>query len=146
MGLGLRALVSNNKIFMHNIIWGGIWGSQLQDAIITNNQIKGIGMAGIYVFSGYGCDLLGNNVQNVEAIPNSWWLYYWSDWSPAPITLFGCAYFTVVGGSTQTNVLDLGGYENTIVGINNMNGNPPGQDLADALEQKHEMMEVFREF
>jgi hypothetical protein len=35
------------------------------------------------------------------------------------------------------------GYENVFVGVNNMQGNSPGQDIADAMEQKRDMAALF---
>ncbi|MHA2386093.1 MAG: hypothetical protein ACXAEE_07780 [Candidatus Thorarchaeota archaeon] len=54
-----------------------------------------------------------------------------------------CRYCTVVGGPTRTNVWDFMGYENVFVGVNNMQGNSPGQDIADAMEQKRDMAALF---
>ncbi len=55
------------------------------------------------------------------------------------------SYCTVVGGTSKTDVLDIWGYESTFVGVNNMQGNPPGQDIADAMEQRRDMAELFRD-
>jgi hypothetical protein len=133
LGSGLRAVVSSNEIFLYDNLWGGIFAWDVKDAVITNNIISGSGVAGIYMgIWGDPCSgwtILGNNVENVVDSP------YWG-WSTGVWLGVGTSYCTVVG--SRMSVSDEG-YENTIVGINNM-GNPPGQDIADALEQKRNMI------
>jgi hypothetical protein len=133
----LNAIVSHNKIVMENSMWGGIYASSAQDVVVTHNVISGSGVAGIYIgVWGNPCPgwtILGNNVQNVVDSP------YWG-WSAGVWLGIGSSYCAVVG--TKTTVVDEG-YENTIVGVNNM-GNPPGQAIADALEQKRNIMGLFR--
>ncbi|MHA1908657.1 MAG: right-handed parallel beta-helix repeat-containing protein [Candidatus Thorarchaeota archaeon] len=135
----LSAVVSSNTIVMEDSFWGGIYASTAHGAVVTNNVISGNGVAGIYIgVWGYPCGewtILGNNVQNVGDSP------YWG-WSAGIWLGIGSYYCTVVGSKMMA--FDEG-FENTIVGVNNM-GYPPGQDIADALEQKHEIMGLFRGF
>ncbi|MFX0007546.1 MAG: right-handed parallel beta-helix repeat-containing protein [Promethearchaeota archaeon] len=132
-GLGsLDAVISHNKIIC-DTFWGGIWTTMAQDALVINNIIFGTVDYGIACYYAYNTLLLGNNVQNVDA---SW----------AHIVLLWSSECVVVGGSTKTNVLDVGGYNNIIVGMNNMQGNSPGPEIQEALEQKMELLKSFPKF
>ncbi len=129
----LEAVVSHNTIVLDDVNWGAIWTQGLQDAFFSNNIIRGTGAYGIFCASAYNNLLLGNNVQNVDA-------------QAAPIVLaysFNCI---VVGGSTKTNVLNFGGDNNLIVGMNNMQGNPPGPEIQEAMERKREFVQSFPKF
>ncbi|NHJ25404.1 MAG: hypothetical protein EAX89_12555 [Candidatus Lokiarchaeota archaeon] len=126
----LEAVISHNKIMLDDANWGGIWTYGLQDAFISNNIICGKGEYGIACAFAYNNLLLGNNVQNVDA--------YWA--SVALIFASGCV---VVGGSTKTNVLDIGGDNNIIVGISNMQGTSPGPEIQEAMEQKRAIFKLF---
>jgi len=71
--------------------------------------------------------LLGNNVKNFTA-------------GAAPILLAdGTSRCTVVGGNNKTNVLDAG-TDNILVGVNNMFGNDPGQEIKEAMKRKLEIL------
>jgi len=124
----LEALVSNNKIILDDVNYGGIWTYGLQDAFISNNIIRGTGDYGIACAFAYNNILLGNNVQNVDA--------YW-----APIVLLYASECVVVGGSSKTNVLDIAGSNNIIVGMNNMQANAPGPEIQEAMEHKRELFQ-----
>jgi hypothetical protein len=50
---------------------------------------------------------------------------------------------TVVGSGQKTNVLDEG-MDNILTGVNNMQGNPPGPEIHEAMKRKVEMMSQFR--
>ncbi|MFX1379624.1 MAG: right-handed parallel beta-helix repeat-containing protein [Promethearchaeota archaeon] len=128
----LESIVSSNKILC-DTFWGGIWTTMVQDAFIINNIIRGTADYAIACYYAYNNLLLGNNVQNVDA--------YW-----APIVLLFASECVIVGGSTKTNVLDIGGDNNIIVGMNNMQGNSPGSEIQEALEQKREFLKSFRKF
>lgn len=130
------AVVSHNTITL-DTEWGGIWGYGAQGILVENNRISGTGVAGIYMGwhpfgpTDSGWTLVGNNVEYVTA-----WI--------APIFLGqGSSMTTVVGGDNVTNVLDLG-TDNTLVGVNNMNGNPPGPDLHEAMQRKRELLKSMR--
>jgi parallel beta-helix repeat protein len=129
----LEAVVSNNKITLDDVNYGGIWTYGLQDAFISNNIIRGTGDYGIACAFAYNNFLLGNNVQNVDA---SW----------APIVLLFASESVVVGGSTKKNVLDIAGSNNIIVGMNNMQGNSPGLEIQEAMERKRELVHSFPKF
>jgi len=129
----LEAVVSHNKIILDDVNYGGIWTSFLQDTIICNNIIRGTGDYGIGCAYAYNNLLLGNNVQNVDA---SW----------APVVLIFATECVVVGGSTKTNVLNMFGTNNLIVGMNNMQDNSLGQEIQEAMEQKRELIQSFPKF
>ncbi|MGB5910794.1 MAG: right-handed parallel beta-helix repeat-containing protein, partial [Promethearchaeia archaeon] len=129
----LEAVVSHNKIILVDVNYGGIWTSFLQDTIICNNIIRGTGDYGIGCAYAYNNLLLGNNVQNVDA---SW----------APVVLIFATECVVVGGSTKTNVLNMFGTNNLIVGMNNMQDNSLGQEIQEAMEQKRELIQSFPKF
>ena len=131
----MNVLISNNRIHSSNprtfAAIDGFLGAS--DFVVTNNQITGT-----YRFSaiamGYAAPpfrsdnwmIQGNNLQNVTVGLAPIWL--------GPFTSDN----TVIGGSNQTNVLDQG-TNNTLVGVNNMQGGI-GQDLKEALEEKRNML------
>jgi hypothetical protein len=125
----LEAVVAHNKIIC-NTFWGGIWTQNLQDAFISNNIIRGTGDYGIGCLYPFNNLLLGNNVQNIDT-------------SSAPSVLLGASECVIVGGSSKTNVLDIDGYNNIIVGMNNMQDNTLGQEIQEAMEQKRDLMRSF---
>ncbi|MFX1526655.1 MAG: hypothetical protein ACFFB4_03700 [Promethearchaeota archaeon] len=129
----LEAVVSHNKITLDNTMWGGIWTAGMRDTFISNNIIRGTGDYGIACAFPENNLLLGNNVQNVDA---SW----------APIVLIYASECVIVGGSTKTNVLDIAGSNNIIVGMNNIQGNSPGPEIQEAMEQKRELIHLFPKF
>jgi hypothetical protein len=133
-GAKVQAMVSQNRIYLEEGLWGGVWGLGAQDVLVTNNQIAGSGMAGIYFgFDGLassGWTMTGNNVQNLDADVASIWL--------GPDS----GHCTVVGGSNKANVLDEGS-DNIISGVNNMGGNPPGPAIREAMEHKLEILSHF---
>jgi hypothetical protein len=126
----LEVVVSHNKIILDGANWGGMWTYGLQDAFISNNIILGEGYYGIGSVAAYNHLMLGNNVQNVD--PN------WGH-----IVLLWASECVVVGGSTKTNVLDIGGLNNLIVGMNNMHDTSLGQEIQEAMEQKKELVQSF---
>ncbi|MFX1326639.1 MAG: hypothetical protein ACFE91_00655 [Promethearchaeota archaeon] len=129
----LEAVVSYNKIVLDDTIFGGIWTAGLRDAFISNNIIRGTGDYGIGCLFAHNNLILGNNVQNADV---SW----------AHIALLRSSECVIVGGSTKTNVLDFMGTNNLIVGMNNMQGNPPGPEIQEAMEQKKELLQSFPKF
>ena len=48
-----------------------------------------------------------------------------------------------MGGSNQTNVLDFG-TNNTLTGVNNMQGNALGPEISEALQEKRDLLRSFR--
>jgi len=125
---GINAVFTNNNFTLENPYWTGIWvRPSCYNNIISNNIFNGNPrFAGISV-EGYNNMLLANNVQNVYGCF-------------APIFLLELsAENTVVGGSNKTNVLDFG-TDNTLTGVNIIQGNPPGPELQAALQRKHDLM------
>ncbi|MFX0076531.1 MAG: right-handed parallel beta-helix repeat-containing protein [Candidatus Hermodarchaeota archaeon] len=125
----LKGVVSHNKIEL-DTFWGGIWTSDVSNAFISNNIVRGTGDYGIVCAFANNNMLLGNNVQNVDA---SW----------ASIVLLYSSECVVVGGSTKKNVLDIAGFNNIIVGMNNMQSNSPGPEIQEAMELKRELIRCF---
>ena len=83
----------------------------------------------------------GNNVNDVMAevapiglMTNLW--FYPPDSIPTSNS-------TVVGSGGKTNVYDEG-VSNTLVGVNNMQGNPPGPAIRDAMKRKMELIKSVR--
>ena len=134
-GKKVNAVVSHNRIHLEDGLWGAVWGFGAQDVLVANNKISGSGKGGIYF--GYqglpssGWTIIGNNVQDLEASVASIWLGEATS---------NC---TVIGGSNKTNVLDEG-TDNIITGVNNMQGNPPGPEIQEAMKRKVEMLSQFR--
>jgi hypothetical protein len=131
----MDAIVSNNKIYLNNTFWGGICGYNVNDVLVTNNKIWGNGIAAIYCgLDYYKCSnwvLNGNNVELVDA-------------RVAPIWLSSTtSNFTVIGGSNKTNVRD-DGTGNILTGVNNIQGNPPGPEIHEAMMRKLEIMKSFK--
>ena len=132
----LNAIVSNNDIYLDDTDWGGIWGYGAQDVLILNNKISGTGFAGIYTGwdeweTANNWTLLGNNVQNVDALVAPIWL--------GP----GTSNCTVVGGNTKEIVRD-DGTDNIVVGMNHKQGTPLGPEIQDAMQQKKDLIDSFR--
>lgn len=130
--------VTNNTIVLDDTLFGGITSFLgVRGMVVANNVITGRGLAGIYVgalgppFESMGWTVVGNNVQNVEAVVAPIWL------GPASSEI------TVVGGSTRTNVFDQG-TDNMVVGVNNVGGSPPGPDVSEAMRRKVELIRSTR--
>jgi hypothetical protein len=128
-------VITHNKISLDNTTYGGIFGLGIQNSLISNNTIFGTGPTGIYMgISGdfvSGCTLLGNNVQNLDAYIAPIWL--------GP----GTSNCTVLGGNNKSNVWDQG-IDNILVGVNSMQGNPPGPEIREALQRKMEIIKSIR--
>ena len=117
--------------------FGPIYGAFVEDAVVRNNRISGTGLAGIYagIYDGATDEaildtnwtIMGNNLENFNADVANIWL---------GIATSG---FTVVGGNNKTGVLDEG-TGNLLVGVNNMHGNSPGDELKSALQRKRDML------
>jgi parallel beta-helix repeat protein len=127
----LSTVITNNKIVLEGTNYGGIYGYGASDVIVSNNKISGYGGVGIYFYYASGWMIQGNNLQTLDP----WFISIYLGSGT-----YGC---TVIGGSTKTIVYDVG-IDNLIVGVNNMEGNSLGQELADALDQKKEVISQFR--
>jgi parallel beta-helix repeat protein len=126
----LNAVVSNNNVVI-NSIWGGVYGIGANDAVICNNKISGEMVYGITFWESAGCTILGNNLDYVEASLATIWFDE------------GTSDCLVVGGGAEITVLDLG-FDNTVVGVNNQHGNPPGPEIREAMEQKQAIIKSTR--
>jgi hypothetical protein len=136
-------LISQNKITLEaadsGIAGDGIESVLTEGTIISNNRIVGIGYAGIGIWGDTQAMVKANDVDNVtaEVYPARISL---QNFDPVPVN--NC---TVVGFGNRTNVYDEG-VNNTIVGVNNMQGNPPGPAIRDAMKRKMEMIKSMRKF
>jgi hypothetical protein len=127
-GKMLVAEISHNEFLMNNG-WccqavNGWWNTR--DVLVRNNRFTGVANIGVATgFVRWGTDtgwtLVGNNFEGLDALP-----VYLGRYSS------GC---TVVGGHNKLNVIDQG-TGNVLTGVNNMNGDPPGPDLSEALQNK----------
>jgi hypothetical protein len=117
----IDAVVAHNTIDM-DTPYAGIYVSAVEGAKLLKNRISGHMANGIILALFSAIDpadtvpnsmLIGNNVQNLVAIPGE------RDWVPAaPIYLGpGASNTLVVGRCTNTNVVDLG-VDNLILGFN----------------------------
>ncbi len=123
-------VVSGNTIQVGAGAYSGIELVFTEEAVVSNNRISGTGQYGVDAYVANGCALLGNNVENTNA-------------SVAPVGLLWSDDCTVVGGNNQANVLDLGS-NNTLVGVNNMEGNPPSEAIQDAMQRRLDLVKSFR--
>jgi hypothetical protein len=138
---GFRALIEHNIFGQTDLGFGsspdlGIGHIIGKGTIIRGNTISGdFAIAGIAagfagpLAVGQNLAIMGNNLSGTTAGVAPIWLGPFSSDS------------VVVGGPNSNHVLDQG-VGNVVTGVNNMNGNPPGPELQEAIEQ---MLE-FREF
>jgi hypothetical protein len=121
--------LSNNNVLVQRPYEpsGAVDSFFIRDAVFENNIITGSGVAGIWVGAfgtpDSGWLMLGNNFQNFNADLAGIYL------GPATSSC------TVVGGNNSTNVFNEGS-GNVLVGVNNMQGNPPGPAVRAAMQQK----------
>jgi parallel beta-helix repeat protein len=131
------AVISNNTIVIEPSEYGpaavGIETTDTVGTLIFNNHIVGSGLLGISIEGSTQCMVKANNVNGLTAdiAPIALWTPPWLI-PPIPTTDS-----TVVGSGKKTNVYDEG-INNTLVGVNNMNGNPPGPAIRDAMKRKME--------
>jgi parallel beta-helix repeat protein len=147
-GLGKKGdfIVSNNTITIepsaNGPAYAGIQTDFSVGTVISNNRIVGSGLFGISIEGDTQCMVKGNNVNGVTAevasigLLTNWWF------APAFFPANNC---TVLGSGNKTNVYaDPEGYNNIVVGVNNMQGNPPDPDIRDAMKHKAEMIKSLR--
>ena len=130
-------VISNNEIFIqpseNGPAFAGIQNVFTEGTVISNNRIVGSGLFGIVLFGDTQAMVKGNNVDGLAA-------------GVAAIYLdSGTSNCTVVGSGKKTNVLDEG-INNTLVGVNNMNGNSPGPAIREAMKRKMEMIKSLRKW
>ncbi len=150
-GLGKTAdfVISDNTIQItgpdvDNAAWAGIEAVYLEGAVISNNRIIGGNTSlGIALEGTSQCVVKANDVEKMNA-----------DWAPIGLltvnigteeepVLLPTGDSTVVGFGKKTGVYDEG-ENNTLVGMNNMQGNPPGPAIRDAMKRKMEMIKAMR--
>lgn len=115
--------------------WAGIEAVFLDGAVISNNRILGGSTVGIALEGASQCMIKANNMENLNA-----------DWARIGLLtadIYPSHDTTVVGFGQKANVYDEG-FNNTLVGINNMQGNPPGPAIRDAMKRKMEMIKSIR--
>jgi parallel beta-helix repeat protein len=145
-GVGKTAdfVVSDNTIEIASSeadpAWAGIDAVFAVGAVISNNRVSGSNaLIGIAAEGSSQCMVLGNNVQQLNAL----WApvaLVTTDWGWGPMNT---SYCTVVGGNSKTNVYDEG-TKNVLVGVNNMQGNPPGPAIKEAMQRKRDLLESLR--
>ena len=123
--------------------WAGIEALGLDEAIILNNRIVGYSTLGISLEGATNCLVKGNNIQKVDADLASLGLLSYNIGTAEEPILVPTSDSTVVGFGNKTNVYDEG-VNNTFVGVNNMQGNPPGPAVRDAIKRKMEMIKSMR--
>jgi hypothetical protein len=141
-GLGKAAdfVISDNTIQLAGSgtdpAWAGIDAVFAVGAVISNNRISGgNALLGIAAEGSSQCMVLGNNVQQLDALWAPVGLIT-TDWGWGPMET---SYCTVVGGNNKTNVYDEG-TKNVLVGVNNMQGNPPGPAIKAAMQRKRDLL------
>ncbi len=139
----IQATVSNNTIQLGGTeaspAYAGVESLYSLGAVISNNRISGENaIMGMAVEADSQCMIKGNNLQQLQPL-----------WVPVALLgvnsgfPFDTSDCTVVGGNNKTNVYDEG-TNDIVVGVNNMNGNPPGPAIRDAMKRKMEMIKSIR--
>ncbi len=129
----MHASITKNTIRQIDIGHGtnavaGIYHIEGKDTLIWNNRISGNyllgGIAAGFAapFVGENLAIVGNNMRGTTAGVAPIWL--------GPFTSSS----VVVGGPNNRHVFDEG-VGNIVTGVNNMNGNPPGPEVQEAIEQ-----------
>jgi hypothetical protein len=136
-GVQHEIVISNNKFHSPSCKepYAAIFAKRISGAVVTNNKFTGAGECAIYVEPWGGHEygdwkFIGNDVQNFDA-------------SLAPIFLGSATTNCFVVGGPGDNVIDLG-VNNIIVGANNLGYKELGQDIKDAMQQKHEILGKMR--
>jgi hypothetical protein len=121
--------------------YAGIQSDFTEGTIFSNNKIVGRGLFGIALEGDTQAMVKANNVQQVVAdvAPIGLMINLWYD----PDFVLPTTDCTVVGFGAKTNVYDEG-VNNTIVGVNNKRGNPPGPAVRDAMKRKMELIKSMR--
>jgi hypothetical protein len=132
-------IVSDNTIWLSHDTGSGIGLYQDAGSIVSSNRISGVGFAGLLLDGSTQDLLLGNNVARFTPEETPFGIF-------APIWLSETtSQNTVVGGNDKAHAVDLG-INNTLVGVNNMQGNPPGPAIRDAMRRKMEILKAMRKF
>jgi len=139
----LDAVVSSNQITM-DATWGGIGGGGVDGIVVANNKISGTALAGIYFINSSGVSILGNEVNQLTAVPNN----YARNWGlpVAPVTLWDTDHSIVVGGAARANAVEWssgGDLENVFTGVDVQYYSGLGEDVSDAMEDKQAIRETM---
>ena len=120
--------------------YAGIQSDFTEGTTISNNRIAGSGLFGIAMEADSQAIIKANNVEQVQAdvAPIGLMTNLWFE----PDLVFPTTDSTVVGFGNKTNVYDEG-VGNTIVGVDNMQGNPPGPAIRDAMKRKMEIIKAM---
>lgn len=144
-GVGKKAdiVISDNTMQLSGSdagpTYAGVESVFTVDAVISNNRISGANaIFGISAEADTQCMLQGNNLQQLQPlfIP----VALLGTNSGFPFNTSGC---TVVGGNNEINVYDEG-TNDILVGVNNMQGNPPGPAVKQAMQQKRDLLKSWR--
>lgn len=103
--------------------------------MISSNRIAGGNtLIGISAEGDSHCVLLGNDLQQLQPLFVPVALLGVN--SGFPLNTSNC---TVVGGNNNVNVYDEG-TNDILVGVNNMQGNPPGPGVAQAMQLRRDLL------
>ncbi len=123
--------------------YAGVEAVFLDGAVISNNRILGSSTLGIALEGAFQCMVKGNNVEKITTDLAPIGLLTLNIGTVEEPIFLPTSDSTVVGFGKKTNVYDEG-VNNTIVGVNNMNGNPPGPAIRDAMKRKMEIIKSIR--
>ena len=153
LGLGKTAdfVISDNTVQIAGSevdpAWAGIEAAYLEGAVISNNRIVGGSALGIALEGASQCMVKANNAEKLTADLAPIGLLTVNIGTEEEPILLPTSDSTVVGFGNKTNVYaDPEGYGNILVGVNNMQGNPPGPAIRDAMKRKMEMIKSMRKF
>ncbi|MFW9768474.1 MAG: hypothetical protein ACFFF9_07080 [Candidatus Thorarchaeota archaeon] len=141
----IKPVIQQNLIISETHIapWGPIFGCSIDDAVIAYNIFRGEGLAAIYLtgaadwgisdVTSTRCLLIGNNLAGFDSYLAD--IYFG----------IGTSECMVIGGHDvfDENTYWFGITTNVFVGVNNMQGNSPGQAIAAAMEHKRELMDLL---
>ncbi len=115
----VEPLISNNSIALGEPVSGGIDLWHIENGVVANNRVGGVGTWGIAAIHSTGCVLQANNTQ--KFVPAA---------TGASVYLEDSMNCTVVGGgNNKENVVVVGGAGNVITGVTPMSGSAIGQAL-----------------
>jgi len=144
-------VISDNEITVepseNGPAYAGVEAAFTEGTIISNNRIVGSSLMGIAVGGASQCMVKANNVEKVTAEWAAIGLLTLNIGTDEKPILVPTSDSTVVGFGNKTNVYaDPEAYGNILVGVNSMQGNPPGPAIRDAMKRKMEMIKSMRKF
>ncbi len=145
----IHAMISNNEITVepseNEPAYAGIEAVFTEGTIISNNHFVGSALLGIAVEAASQCMVKANNMEKITADWASIGLFTLNIGNEQEPILLPTSDSTVVGSGLKTDVYDEGD-NNTLVGVNNMQGKPPGPAIRDAMKRKMEMIKSMRKY